>query len=429
MRTKNAVPLLLALFLIGCGVSPYQYGKQALEMGDYHSAVASLQDAVRTEPEHPHTWRELGIAYYRRGEYAEAQPHLERAYRLNPADAGATLYLAMTYERNAQYEQALATYDHLAQIARLAALRELVTFHHWRLKAKWHQQRISDILTQKADITIEGASDQTVAVMPLASLDGTEESTEFALTLTYLVSNMLGSFPNLATTDLPLIYGMLEGLGLDVAAPVDVTLGAQIGRLLAVGTVLTGTVRLTEPGEFQLDMTLMRVHQGEIYEFDPIVGTPGDLVGAMPPLIDRVLRIFATSSDRTIERMPTENPDVLLEFAKGSKFFDAEVYDKAAVFFRRAVEGEPDFWRARLFLNLAEQLMRDGAKAVGLDDLEKSFLHEELSVMSRQALLDRIDIQLGQGFMAVGEPQQVRGNGNQQFPGTDRALTIRVQWK
>ncbi|MCZ6777167.1 MAG: hypothetical protein O7D34_12045, partial [Ignavibacteria bacterium] len=68
-------------------------------------------------------------------------------------------------------------------------------------------------------------------------------------------------------------------------------------------------------------------------------------------------------------------------------------------------------------------------KAVGLDDLEKSFLHEELSVMSRQALLDRIDIQLGQGFMAVGEPQPVRGNGNQHFPGTDRALTIRVQWK
>ena len=99
MSVRWAPSFLLPLLLIGCSVSPYQYGKQALEMGDYQRAIPSLQDAVRAVPENPHTWRELGIAYYRLGEYAEALANLERAYHMNPVNAKAVLYLVDDYRK------------------------------------------------------------------------------------------------------------------------------------------------------------------------------------------------------------------------------------------------------------------------------------------------------------------------------------------
>lgn len=276
-------------------------------------------------------------------------------------------------------------------------------------------------------MTMTGTSHQTIAVMPFAGLYENEGVTELAGVLTYLVSELLRESPDLTVTELPLIDRLLDALELEKTDPVDITLGTQIGSLFSAGAVVTGTLKSIEADRLQLDITMMQIHRGEIYEFEPIVGTAVDLAASMRSLLDWMLSIFTSSPEAT--EMPMAEPEALLDFAKGRKFFDAGEYDKAAETFHRSLQRQPDFEQAKLSFHMVEKFVMAGAKMVGLDALEAELLREDMAVVSRQILLQQIDTKLGHGFMAVSEPQQVRGSGNQQFPGTDRSLTISVQWK
>ena len=426
---KVVLSFLLMLFLMGCSVSPYRYGKQALEMGDYQRAIMALQKAVRAEPAKPHPWREFGIAYYQLGEDAEAKLRLERAYHINPLDVKTTLYLAMTCERRAQYKQAIAIYDYLAQIAHSMNLRGLVAFHSIELKERWHQQLASDLLIREAEIAAEQISAQAIAVMPIANLDGDAETTELAGTLTYLVSEMLSGSTGWEITDMLLVHRLIRELGLGVTDAIDVTLGERAGRLLGAGVVVTGTLKKMEAGKFRFNLTLMQMHGGAMREFDAIVETPADFAQSVHPLADWILGISTPPSEALTSQMPMQSPEALLVFARGRRFFDAGEYGKATESFRRAIESHPNFSQAKLLFSMAEVLMEKRFKAVTAGELERDFIRAEAAMTSRYRLLQLADAQVGGDFIAVGTPQQVRGNGNQKFPGSDLPFTIHVQWE
>ena len=430
-RATLVLPFLAMLCLIGCGVSPYQYGKRALEIGDYQGAITALQEAVRAEPANSHTWREFGIAYYQLREYAEAKPHLERACRMNPMDAKAALYLALTCEHQAQYKQAVATYDYLAQIARSISLslRGLVAVYSLKLKERWHQHLVSNMLARETEITAKDTSEQTIALMPIVSLDEGEGMAELAGTLTYFVGEALSSSIGWEMMEVLLVRRLISELGLGGTDAIDVILGERIGKLLGAEVVITGTLKKIETDRFRFDLTLMRTGSGAIHEFDGIVGTPADLAQFVRSLDDWIVSISAPRSEEQASRMPMENSEALLDFARGRKFFDAGQYGKAAQSFRRSINRYPDFLPTTLFLNRAEALMDERFKTVTVQELEDSFIRAEMATISRQALLYLIDARLGDGFITVEEPQQVRSNGNQKFPGTDLPLTIQVQWE
>jgi len=64
-------------------------GRAQLAIGDYSSAAATLERAVRIEPDNPWPWLELANVYLVSGDLRQAQSHANRALSLAGSDQDA----------------------------------------------------------------------------------------------------------------------------------------------------------------------------------------------------------------------------------------------------------------------------------------------------------------------------------------------------
>ena len=60
--------LLLSVFLlVGCSQSLFMQGQEFSERGDYDKAIGIFYDEIRANPDNAEAWRELGVAFFRKG--------------------------------------------------------------------------------------------------------------------------------------------------------------------------------------------------------------------------------------------------------------------------------------------------------------------------------------------------------------------------
>jgi cytochrome c-type biogenesis protein CcmH/NrfG len=71
-------------------------GYEALLKQDNVAALHWLKDAARLQPDEPHIWYNLGIAYARQGDFTSAKDAYKRAHDLNPENAEFAKALADT---------------------------------------------------------------------------------------------------------------------------------------------------------------------------------------------------------------------------------------------------------------------------------------------------------------------------------------------
>ena len=78
---------LLLVFLSACSGSLYNKGRSLVEQGEYDRAIGLFYDEVRSHPASAEAWRELGIAYYKKGEINKAEGAVDRALAANDQNA------------------------------------------------------------------------------------------------------------------------------------------------------------------------------------------------------------------------------------------------------------------------------------------------------------------------------------------------------
>lgn len=84
----------------------YYLGMIAHNEGDAAQAVARLQRALKSEPNHQAAHAALGMVYAKQKNYAAARSELERAIELDPKDGTASYQLGLVYARMGEKERA-----------------------------------------------------------------------------------------------------------------------------------------------------------------------------------------------------------------------------------------------------------------------------------------------------------------------------------
>jgi Tfp pilus assembly protein PilF len=114
----------------------YQAGTESIMAGQFTDALASLQQAVKMEPNSPKIWTNLGIAYGGKGELKKAEESWKKALKLNPEWTDARANLGALYLQTKRYNEAekqLKTaledlaYENSAQVHYNLALAYLAT--------------------------------------------------------------------------------------------------------------------------------------------------------------------------------------------------------------------------------------------------------------------------------------------------------------
>ncbi len=105
----------------------YQRGVRLLEEGKLASAIATLQAALRLDPNDPLTHFELGVAFLQSGELPEAIASLCRAIELKPDFSRALHNLGTAYSRQGDDWGAIAAYRQAIALAPQARLVAMLT--------------------------------------------------------------------------------------------------------------------------------------------------------------------------------------------------------------------------------------------------------------------------------------------------------------
>jgi tetratricopeptide (TPR) repeat protein len=85
--------------------------QQALEAQDFPRALAGLQAALRSSPDFPPAWHQLGVLYFRLQRHGDGAACLERYLALAPQRIGDTRVLAHCYYSLGDYAKARAHYE------------------------------------------------------------------------------------------------------------------------------------------------------------------------------------------------------------------------------------------------------------------------------------------------------------------------------
>lgn len=91
-------------------------GNARLARGDFNSAIAAFDDAIRLDPRQPAAFGNRAFAYWRKGEIDRAIGDYGQAIELDPDGAANRLNRAIAYNRLGEYERAIADLDRVISV-------------------------------------------------------------------------------------------------------------------------------------------------------------------------------------------------------------------------------------------------------------------------------------------------------------------------
>jgi Tfp pilus assembly protein PilF len=122
----RALPVIVAFCLLACGllaekVQPakqqtrlaavvYEKGQSCIDRGDYDSAIAALDQAIRVDPRFAPAYRARGFAHVKKNDNDKAIADFTEAIRLKPNDEDAYRCRGRAYEQSGDPRHALYDY-------------------------------------------------------------------------------------------------------------------------------------------------------------------------------------------------------------------------------------------------------------------------------------------------------------------------------
>ncbi|WP_184545945.1 tetratricopeptide repeat protein [Mucilaginibacter sp. FT3.2] len=80
------------------------------DSGKYDKAIAKYNEAIKTYPDYPTAYYELGYTLFSTGKEKDAIPYLEKVLKLDPKSAGAYDMLGSIYDDSKQFDKAIDYY-------------------------------------------------------------------------------------------------------------------------------------------------------------------------------------------------------------------------------------------------------------------------------------------------------------------------------
>jgi TolB-like protein/Tfp pilus assembly protein PilF len=211
---------------------------------------------------------------------------------------------------------------------------------------------------------------QSVAVLPLVNIGGSQEDEYFSDGMADEIANVLGKIPGLRVASRTSAHSFKNRK--------DVTV-AEIGEALNVQAVLEGTVRRSN-GRLRVTGQLTSVRDGlamwsDSYERDAsdVFAVQDDIARSIAEALR--LRLASTGTTAQTSNAGTASVQAYDHYLRGRHFWNARGADnirRAIRYFDQAIDADPDFARAYAARAIAYALLPEYTDASPADALEKT---------------------------------------------------------
>lgn len=194
----------------------------------------------------------------------------------------------------------------------------------------------------------------TVAVLDLeaASLS-LDDAAAVGKGVAGMLATELSGRPGIRVVERARLQSLLTEQKLALSGRVDDRTAVEVGKLLGANYLLKGVVMLWGE-QARLDLHILNVETGELFQVDKVSGEPGDLLGMVNEIADR----FARNLDLEVpQRAAAEEVPIraVILFSQGLDLEDRGELDRAAAKYREALAAFPGYREATTALERVER--------------------------------------------------------------------------
>lgn len=345
---KKCLPLLLIL-LAGCSPGIYTQGQRWVEQGEYDRAIDSYYKDIAANPKSAEAWRELGIAFYKKGDLDKAEDAFKQVNNIKP-DPTAYLYVGLIYEKREQYDRAIDAYTAALNLKPSGDTKTMVRSHLDNLASQRINREIAAAIASESTIDASSIPSNTIAVV---NFDGSHLAPELAPLgngLAEFTAMDLSKVKSLKVVERTKIDAIIKELKLGSSQYADPVYAPRMGRLLGSRNVVTGTLLGIGDKGIRLDGAVAntvdssaKVTKTSEGELDKFFRLEKEFVLR---IIDN-LGITLTAEERdSIQRVPTESYLAFMAYCRGLNYRSRGMYGEARREFHVAAQEDRSFQEA-----------------------------------------------------------------------------------
>ncbi|MEZ5360345.1 MAG: tetratricopeptide repeat protein [Candidatus Zixiibacteriota bacterium] len=317
---KNLLILAMIVFIAGCSQGLYNQGKRLSDKGEYEKAVDVLYQEISANPKNADAWRELGVAFFKKGEIAKAEEALQQANNIRP-DARTNLFRGMILEKNGQVSDAITAYGAALGLNLSSDTRRLIQGRLDYLIKENIKSEVNFALDNEAKISADTIPINSIAVVDFDNSHLPAELAPISKGLAEFTALDLAKVSSLKVVDRLKIDELLKELQLTQSGYVDPGNAPRVGRLIGSSRIITGSlVGLGDDG-LRLDGAIVSTRDSLTKMTEPTEATTQEFFKLQKAFVFDIidnLGVTLTAAERdAIEEVPTESFLAFMAFCRG----------------------------------------------------------------------------------------------------------------
>lgn len=345
---KACAVAALAL-LVGCAGGLYNQGRSMVERGQYDQAIELFYGQIKAEPGSAVAWRELGIAFFKKGDLAKAEDALKQANNIQP-DSRTNLYLGLVYEKQEMYGKAIDAYRASLSLKPESKIEAMVRSHLDGLVIKKVRSEATEALANEAGIDVDTIPENTIAVVDFDNTHLPPDMAPISKGLAEFTALDLGKVASLRVVDRMKIDAIMGELKLSSSKYADPSTAPRMGRLVGSRRIVTGSLLGIGDKTIQLDGAVVNTRDSSTAVTGAMEGDLDKIFAVEKSLVFKVidnLGIALTAEERdAIEKIPTESYLAFMAYCRGLEYKSQGMYEAARQEFRQAQQEDNGFQEA-----------------------------------------------------------------------------------
>jgi len=342
--------ILAALVMVGCSQSLYTQGGKLVDQGKYDKAVEMFYNEIQANPKSAHAWRELGVAFYKKGDLEQAEEALKRANSIRP-DVRTSLYIGLTYEKQENYGKAIDAYRASLSLKPRGDAKNTIQARLDLLISRRIKEEVSRALEHEGDIDVQTIPENTVGVVDFDNTHLPPELAPIGKGLAEFTAIDLAKVHSLRVVDRLKINMILDELKLSSSQYADPAFAPRVGRLLGSHHIITGSVLGIGDDAIRLDGALVNTRDSSAEMTDPTEGAVVKFFKVQKDFVFKVvdkLGVTLTAEERdAIEKVPTESYLSFLAYCRGLDYKSRGMFTEAHREFQHASQEDKGFAEAQ----------------------------------------------------------------------------------
>ncbi|MEW5923612.1 MAG: tetratricopeptide repeat protein [Candidatus Zixiibacteriota bacterium] len=341
--------VLLLLLASGCTQSLYMQGRKSADEGRYDEAVDILYRDIQKNPGSYEAWRELGVAYYKKGDLLKAEDALKQANNIQP-DARSNLYMGLIFEQRKQYDQAIGAYSSSLNMESDKKTGQMLRSYLNRLIALKMKEDARKTIADENAIDVASIPDNSIAVVDFDGSHLSPELAPIAKGLAEFTAGDLSKVSSLKVVDRMKLDAILNELKLSSSQYANPATSPRMGRLLGSRNVVTGSVLDIGEGGIRLDGAIVNTVDSATEMTAPTEGKVQNFFAVQKDFVFKIidsLGINLTKEERdAIEEVPTESFLAFMAYCRGLDYQSRGMPDAARQEFQTAAGQDKNFTQA-----------------------------------------------------------------------------------